>query len=106
MNSYYNVAHPLPKTDQSQNSPKPGTRIRSGGKKRVKYEKANAELGPRLISPCSINFLENVVLTGIEDIKTCSSNFIGTYSMGSTLTTNENCTQVSLDSIRPLGPVA
>lgn len=96
MNSYYNVAHPFRKTDQSQNSPKPGTRIRGGGKKRVKYEKANAELGPRLISPCSINFLENVVLTGIEDIKTSSFNFIGTYSMGPTLTRNENHTGDSL----------
>ena len=66
------------------------------GRKRVKYEKANAQLGPRLISSCNINFLENVVLTGIEDIKTSSSNFIGTYSMGSTLTTNENHTGDSL----------
>ena len=66
------------------------------GKKRVTYEKANAELGLRLISPFNINFLENVVLTGIEDIKTSSSNFIGTYSMWSTLTTNEHHTGDSL----------
>ena len=38
------------------------------GKNGVKYEKTNAGLGPRLISPCNIYFLENGVLTGIKDM--------------------------------------
>ena len=46
----------------------PGYAVEEKGKKRVKYEKANAELGPRLISPCNIYFLENGVLARIKDM--------------------------------------
>ena len=47
----------------------PGYAVEEKGKKYgVKYEKANAELGPRLISPCNIYFLENGVLARMKDM--------------------------------------